>query len=231
MLYKAMSLATPHSPFAPRLAAIKAVLNQQLEGPLRLRAAPAIIAVSKQQPADRVVAALETGHRDFGENRVQEALAKWPGYRAYYPDIRLHCIGALQSNKAADAVALFDVIHTVDRPKIAKALAEAMQQQQKSIPCFIQVNIGEEPQKSGASPESLAQLLDECRKLGLNIVGLMAIPPESENPAPFFALLHKLARRHGLSELSMGMSDDYQAAARLGASYIRLGTALFGPRE
>ena len=189
-----------------------------------------LVAVSKLQPPDRITAALEAGQRLFGENRVQEAKARWTALRAQYPGVRLHLIGPLQTNKARDAVALFDCIETVDRPDLADALAKEMTKQDRHIPCLVQVNTGEEPQKGGVLPGGLPGLLDHCRKLGLDVHGLMCIPPVDEPPSPHFALLKKLAHRHGLRDLSMGMSADYEDAIALGATYIRIGTALFGER-
>lgn len=189
-----------------------------------------LVAVSKLQPEDRVRAALESGHRLFGENRVQEAEARWMPLKKEYPDTRLHLIGHLQTNKVKDAVALFDCIETVDSGKLAAALTAEMKKQNRPLPCFIQVNTGEESQKGGVIPSDLPALLDECKKLNLEITGLMCIPPENEPPALHFALLKKLAMRHGLKNLSMGMSADFEKAIPLGATYIRVGTALFGER-
>jgi pyridoxal phosphate enzyme (YggS family) len=190
-----------------------------------------LVAVSKMQPAERIAAALAAGHRLFGENRVQEAKARWAGLRAQYPDLKLHLIGPLQTNKARDAVALFDCIETVDRPALADALAKEIEKQNRKLPCFIQVNTGEEPQKGEVMPGGLPDLLAHCRELKLAVCGLMCIPPIDEPPAPHFALLRKLAHRHGLRELSMGMSADFEDAIALGATYIRIGTALFGERD
>jgi pyridoxal phosphate enzyme (YggS family) len=193
---------------------------------------PTLIAVSKRQPLQRVQQVLAAGHQHFGENQLQEAKARWEPLKKTHPDVTLHLIGPLQSNKVHDAVALFDVIHTVDREKIARAIKEACDKQGKLIPCLIQVNIGEEPQKAGITPAELPDFLALCRdEIGLSIIGLMAIPPADENPAPHFALLQKLANRHGLAELSMGMSGDWRTAMRFGATYLRLGTAVFGARE
>lgn len=189
-----------------------------------------IMAVSKMQPEGCVRAALAAGHRLFGENRVQEAKERWGSLKKEYPDIRLHLIGPLQTNKVRDAVALFDCIQTVDREKIADALAAEMKKQGHSIPCLIEVNTGAEPQKAGVSPEDLPALLDHCRAAGLDIRGLMCIPPAEGPCAPHFALLKKLAERHGLPEISMGMSGDFEKAAALGATCVRIGTALFGKR-
>jgi len=195
-------------------------------------APPQVIAVSKQQPEEKIRAALEIGHRHFGENKVQEAQKHWAALKSQYAGVTLHLIGPLQSNKAEDAVALFDVIHTVDRPKIADAIAAACIKQHKIIPCFIQINTGEEEQKAGVSPDGAAALIDYCRHVAkLPIIGLMCIPPADANPAPHFALLHKLATKHGLKELSMGMSADYETAARFGSTYVRIGTGIFGSRS
>jgi pyridoxal phosphate enzyme (YggS family) len=194
-------------------------------------AAVTLIAVSKTQPAARVAMALVAGHRSFGENRVQEAQGKWPSLRAEYPDVALHLIGPLQTNKVKAAVALFDVIQTLDRPKLAHALAAEMQASGRRPPCFVEVNIGEEPQKAGVLPAELPQFLSLCQgELDLPVVGLMCIPPHEEQPAPHFALLAKLAARYRLEQLSMGMSADFEDAVALGATSVRVGTALFGAR-
>jgi len=190
-----------------------------------------LIAVSKQQQENRVDASLATGHRVFGENRVQEAQKRWSIRKYDYPDLRLHLIGPLQSNKAADAVRLFDVIHTIDRPKIAIAVAKEAARQNKYIKCFIQVNTGDEPQKSGISPCDLSSFVDFCREeVGLPITGLMCIPPVDEEAAIHFGFLNTLASRNNLTGLSMGMSSDYAEAIRFGATHIRVGSALFGSR-
>ena len=190
-----------------------------------------LVAVSKLQPSERIAAALAVGHRLFGENRVQEAKARWADLRAQYSDLKLHLIGPLQTNKVRDAVALFDCIETVDRPELADALAKEMAKQNRSLPCFIQVNTGDEEQKAGAAPDGLPDLLHHCRKLKIDVRGLMCIPPVDDPPGPHFALLKKLAQRYGLSDLSMGMSADYVDAIGLGATYIRIGTAVFGERN
>lgn len=190
-----------------------------------------LIAVSKTHGPDGIRPLIEAGQRDFGENRVQEAQAKWPGLKAEAPDVRLHLIGTLQSNKAEDAVALFDSIHSVDRPSLVAALARAMAKLGRRLDCFLQVNIGDEPQKGGCAVADLPALLDESRAAGLPLAGLMAIPPVDVEPAPYFALLAKLARRHGLAGLSLGMSTDYETAVMIGATHVRVGTALFGERR
>lgn len=190
-----------------------------------------LMAVSKKQPLDRVKAALDAGHRLFGENRVQEANEKWPAFREKYDGIELHLIGPLQTNKAKEAVALFDVIQSVDRPKLARILAKEMKAANKDLPLYIQINIGEEDQKSGISIEEADSFIQECREeLGLNIIGLMCIPPNVEQVAPYFALLARIAKRNGLEKLSMGMSGDYETAIQFGATSVRVGTGVFGSR-
>lgn len=191
-----------------------------------------LVAVSKTFAADEIVPVIAAGQREFGENRVQEAQAKWPRLKAGQAGIVLHLIGPLQSNKAADAVALFDVIETVDRPKIARAIASEMRAQDRSVKLFVQVNTGEETQKAGVLPGELAELLQVCRhELGLSIAGLMCIPPVDEEPAVHFALLSKLASEHEVAELSMGMSGDYETAVEFGATSVRVGSAIFGARS
>ena len=191
-----------------------------------------LVAVSKRQPDDRIDAALDAGHRCFGENRVQEAQSRWNARRAAYPDLTLHLIGALQTNKAADAVALFDVIEVVDRPKLARALSVEMDKQNRQLACYIQVNTGDEPQKSGISPTDVDDFIRQCRdEFGLDIVGLMCIPPADEEPAMHFALLTTIAKRNGLEKLSMGMSGDYEEAIAFGATSVRVGSAIFGARD
>jgi pyridoxal phosphate enzyme (YggS family) len=190
-----------------------------------------LVAVSKLQPAPRVQAALAAGQRVFGENYVQEARNRWTPLRPSYPDLELHLIGPLQTNKAADAVALFDVIQTLDRPKLARALAKERDRQGRLPRLYVQVNTGEEPQKGGVLPGELDDLLRLCRdELGLEIEGLMAIPPEGEDIAPHTALLVKLAGRHGLAGVSIGMSADYEDAVRFGATTVRVGSRIFGER-
>lgn len=189
-----------------------------------------LIAASKAQSEDALRAALACGHRLFGENRVQEAQAHWAHLRQDFPDLTLHMIGPLQTNKVADAVAFFDCIETLDREKLAAALAAEMEKQERRLPCLIQVNTGEEEQKAGISPEELPALLSYSRGCGLEIAGLMCIPPAGDAPALHFALLKKLAAENGLEILSMGMSADFEKAVALGATYVRVGTALFGER-
>ncbi len=190
-----------------------------------------LIAVSKTRSANEIRALLDAGHRIFGENRVQEAEAKWPALRAAFPDTELHLIGQLQSNKADEAVALFDCIHSLDRMSLLEAMAKAIAKTGKQVPCFIQVNIGEEPQKGGCAIAELPALLEAARDKGVQIIGLMCLPPADVEPAPYFALLAELAARHGLAQLSMGMSDDFGTAIMLGATHVRVGTALFGSRS
>ena len=186
-----------------------------------------LIAVSKTHPAEAILPLIEQGQRVFGENRVQEAQAKWPALRERYPGIELHLIGQLQSNKAAEAAALFDCIHSLDRPSLVTALARAMEQQGRQVPCFIQVNIGGEPQKAGCAIADLPALLAEARQADIPIAGLMCIPPADIEPAPFFALLAKLTADNGLSGLSMGMSGDFETAVMLGATPFPVGPPLF----
>lgn len=191
---------------------------------------PVLVAVSKSQPEEAIEEMLATGQRVFGENRVQEAKTHWEGRRSIFPDLELHLIGPLQTNKAEEAVRLFDMIQTLDRPKLADALAAAMAKAGRRPRLLIQVNTGEEPQKAGVTPDGLASLVAYARSKGLEPEGLMCIPPAEEPAGPHFALLAKLAKAQGLSVLSMGMSGDYALAARYGATHVRVGTALFGGR-
>lgn len=226
-----------HDPIATRMASLQQAIGVASDmwrvtngAPVTCHPSPVtLIAASKTQPEAAIKAAITAGVMAFGENRVQEAQAKWPALKAAYPAVRLHLIGPLQTNKVSDAVALFDVIETLDRPKLVDALTaeEAATGQKREY--FIQVNIGEEPQKSGVAPQDLASLLAYARDT-LHITGLMAVPPADANPAPYFALLAKLAARYKLPNLSMGMSQDFETAIRLGATHIRIGTALFGER-
>lgn len=190
-----------------------------------------LIAISKTHPADAVRPLIDAGQRVFGENRVQEAAGKWPALREEHGDIALHLVGQLQSNKAVEAVELFDAIHSVDRSSLVTALAHAMDRTGRRPTCFVQVNIGEEEQKGGCPIDGLAALLAETRAADLPVAGLMCVPPVGVEPAPYFALLAKMARDNGLVELSMGMSSDFETAVMLGATYVRVGTALFGARE
>jgi pyridoxal phosphate enzyme (YggS family) len=194
-------------------------------------AATELIAVSKTHPVEAVQAALAAGQRVFGENRVQEAAAKFPPLRAQWPDLKLHLIGPLQTNKVRQAVETCDAIQTIDRAKLAEAVAAELAKQGKHLDLFIQVNSGEEPQKAGVLPREADDFIRRCRaELQLPIVGLMCIPPADEHPAPHFALLREIARRHGLAQLSMGMSGDYETAIQFGATAVRVGTAIFGRR-
>jgi pyridoxal phosphate enzyme (YggS family) len=220
------------SDIAANLAAVNARIAKAARDAGRDPASVALVAVSKTQPAEAVAAALAAGHRTFGENRVQEAQAKYPALKATYPDLRLHLIGPLQTNKVRDAVRLFDVIETVDRQRLAEALAREMEHQDRRLPCFIEVNTGAESQKAGVLPEAADAFIALCRdRLRLPLAGLMCIPPEHEEPSPHFALLREIARRNGLSGLSMGMSADFEIAIRFGATLVRVGTAVFGPRR
>lgn len=213
------------------LATIQSRIDKAAAGTGRNAAEMTLIAVSKQQPEARIDSALKEGLRVFGENRVQEAQQRWQPRRPLYPDLELHLIGPLQSNKAADAVALFDILHTIDRPKIAKAVKQEMDKQNRQLPCFIQVNTGEEPQKTGIAPKEIPDFLAFCRsEIGLNIVGLMCIPPVDEEAAMHFALLKTYAEQQSLAKLSMGMSGDFEQAIAFGATHIRVGSALFGER-
>ena len=191
-----------------------------------------LIAVSKVQPIDRVRAAVLAGHRLFGENRVREALTRWLPLKEEFAGIQVHLIGPLQTNKARDAVGFFDAIHTVDRARLAAALAREMDRLDRRPDCFIEVNTGKEPQKAGIFPSDADQFIESCRnEYGLPVVGLMCIPPANEEPALHFALLREIAKRNGLAELSMGMSGDYQTAIGFDASLVRVGTAVFGTRQ
>ncbi|MGI9371436.1 MAG: YggS family pyridoxal phosphate-dependent enzyme [Hyphomicrobiales bacterium] len=191
-----------------------------------------LIAVSKTFDGDHIRPILKAGQKVFGENRVQEAQSKWPALREDYPDILLHLIGPLQTNKVKDAVALFDVIETVDRPKLARALAKEMEKQQRFPKLFVQVNTGEEPQKAGVMPSETDAFVAQCRdEFNLDIFGLMCIPPFDEEPSLHFALLKKIAERNGITQLSMGMSSDFDVAVEFGATYVRVGSAIFGARS
>ncbi|ALE03168.1 YggS family pyridoxal phosphate-dependent enzyme [Bartonella ancashensis] len=190
-----------------------------------------LIAVSKTVSAEKIIPLLQAGHSFFAENRVQEAAQKWPPLRQQFHTLELHLIGPLQSNKTAEAVKTFDVIQTVDRDKIAQNLAEEMCKQKKSLPCYLQVNIGLETQKSGLAPQEVISFANRCKNHhGLNVIGLMAIPPLHKNPGPYFALLAKLAKEANLSKLSMGMSNDFKIALQFNSNVLRIGSALFGQR-
>jgi pyridoxal phosphate enzyme (YggS family) len=212
------------------LSTIIARIDAARKGAVAPAASTTLVAVSKNHGAEAVETALIAGHRVFGENRVQEAAGKYPALRDRYADLELHLIGPLQSNKARDAVMLFDAVHTLDRPKLADALRTEIDKAGRSPFLFMQVNTGEEPQKAGIAPREADALIAYARKLGLPLKGLMCIPPAEEAPAPHFALLKKIAHEHGLPLLSMGMSGDFETAIRFGATHVRVGTAIFGAR-
>ncbi|MBX8826316.1 YggS family pyridoxal phosphate-dependent enzyme [Ochrobactrum sp. SFR4] len=221
----------PASTLADNLKAVCTAIAQSEHEAQRTAGSVQLVAVSKTFDAAEITPALEAGQRIFGENRVQEAEAKWPQLRERFSDIELHLIGPLQSNKAADAVALFDVIQTVDREKIAASLAGEIRKQNRAVKLFVQVNTGSEEQKAGIDPHEAVDFVARCRDVhGLEIAGLMCIPPVDENPGPHFALLRKLAAEAGVSELSMGMSGDFETAIAFGATYVRVGSAIFGSR-
>jgi len=222
--------------FLKAIGANLAAVRGRIEAAARAAGRPAgavtLVAVSKTHPAASVRAALTAGQRVFGENRVQEALAKFPALRGEFPDFALHLIGPLQTNKVKDAVAQCDVIETVDRPRLAAALAREIERSGRRLPCFIEVNTGEEPQKAGVLPAAADDFIRDCRdRLQLPIAGLMCVPPEDEEPALHFALLREISRRNGLDQLSMGMSADFETAIRFGATHVRVGTAIFGARQ
>ncbi|EFO32298.1 pyridoxal phosphate enzyme, YggS family [Roseibium sp. TrichSKD4] len=215
-----------------RLASVQAELRRAESDGNRENGSVTLIAVSKTFEANDIRPVLGAGQRVFGENRVQEAMGKWPGLREEFEGVELHLIGPLQSNKAKEAVQTFDVIHTVDRQKIAKALKAEMDKQGRDLPCFVQVNTGEEPQKAGISPKETDAFVTFCQNdIRLNIVGLMCIPPVEEAPGPHFALLEEIAKRNSLKQLSMGMSSDYEIAVGFGATHVRVGSAIFGARD
>jgi pyridoxal phosphate enzyme (YggS family) len=227
-------MSSTHSSRAPAdaLASILARIDAARKTALAPAPETRLVAVSKTHPAERIRLVLEAGHRIFGENRVQEAKAKWPQLRAEFSGIELHLIGPLQSNKAREALELFDVIHSLDRPRLAEALRAEIDRTGRAPVLFIQVNTGEEPQKAGVAPQDAPAFIAYCREeLRLPVEGLMCIPPAKEAPAPHFALLAKLAHAHGLSYLSMGMSADFEIAIRFGATHVRVGSAIFGERN
>ncbi|MFY8194606.1 MAG: YggS family pyridoxal phosphate-dependent enzyme [Novosphingobium sp.] len=215
--------ASPLEQVRARIAAAARIAGRKAED-------VTLVAVSKTKPAEAILGLIAQGQMVFGENRVQEAQAKWPEIRAAHAEVQLHLVGQLQSNKAEDAVALFDCIHSVDRASLVTALGKAQEKLGRKVPCFVQVNIGAEEQKGGCAVSEVPVLLALAREAGLQIVGLMCVPPASIEAAPFFALLDKLADDNGLSGLSMGMSDDFETAVQLGASHVRIGSALFGER-
>lgn len=216
---------------ADRLREVRQALARAAETADRDPADVTLIAVSKTFEPDAIRAVIAAGQRIFGENRVQESQRKWPDLKRDYPDVELHLIGPLQSNKTREAVALFDAIHTIDRKKIAESIRSEMEKQQRKLRLFVQINTGEEPQKAGIAPDEADGFIDYCRKdLGLDLEGLMCIPPVDDHPGPHFALLAKIAGRNGLSGLSMGMSADFEDAIMLGATHVRVGSAIFGAR-
>jgi pyridoxal phosphate enzyme (YggS family) len=220
------------SPAAARLHAVKAEIADACRAAGRDPASVTLVAVSKTFPAESIAPVIAAGQRVFGENRVQEAMAKWPDLKSRAADVELHLIGPLQSNKARDAVALFDAIHAVDRPSLCAALAKEIAAQQRRPQLFVEINTGAEPQKAGVLPEDADLFIRACRETyGLSIAGLMCIPPHDEAPAPHFALTAKIAARNGLKLLSMGMSADFKAAITFGATHVRVGTAIFGARD
>ena len=217
---------------AGNLAAVRERIAAAGQAAGRPADAATLIAISKSQSEARIRAALDAGQRVFGENRVQEAQVHWTELRGAYPDLELHFVGHLQSNKVAEAVALFDVIHSLDRPKLARALAREMARSGARVGLFVQVNIGEEPQKGGVAPGDAEAFIADCREeYGLEIDGVMCIPPADQEPSPYFALLAGIAQRSGLRYLSMGMTGDYEIAVRLGATHVRVGRAIFGERQ
>ncbi len=225
-------IATPLADVAANLHNVEAAIAAALGAADREGETIDLVAVSKTQPADRVRMALESGHKLFGENRVQEAKGKWVELKNDFPQAQLHLIGPLQTNKVREVLPLFDVIETVDRLKLARALSAEISRGSKCPLCFVQVNTGEEPQKAGIGPRDADAFIEQCRsELGLPIEGLMCIPPVDEEPAMHFALLAKIAARNNLSRLSMGMSHDYETAIAFGATEVRVGTAIFGPRR
>ena len=215
--------ASPLSEVRARIARIAAIASRKADD-------IELIAISKTHPAERIVPLIEQGQRVFGENRVQEAQDKWPALREAHPDIALHLVGQLQSNKAEDALALFDCIHSLDRPSLVTALGKAMDKTGRRVPCFVQVNIGAEEQKGGCPIAEVPALLASARDAQIPVIGLMCVPPLEIEPAPFFALLARIAADNGLDQLSMGMSGDFETAIMLGATHVRVGSALFGTR-
>ena len=216
---------------AGRLASVRARIAAAAAAAGRAPESVALVAVPKTFGPERIRPALAAGQREFGENRVQEAMGKWPALKAEAADARLRLIGPLQTNKARDAAALFDVIETVDRPRLAAALAREFDRSGRRPPCYVEVNTGAEPQKAGALPADADRFIESCRReYGLPIAGLMGLPPLGADPAPHFAMLRRIAARNGLAELSMGMTADFETAIAEGATHVRIGTAIFGPR-
>ncbi len=224
-------MALSNDAIAENLRLILARIDAARKGAVNPAPFTRLIAVSKMHNADEARVLLDAGHRAFGESRMQESLAKWTPLKRDFPDVELHLIGPLQTNKVPDAVALFDVIHSLDRPKLARALKNECDKTGRRPALFVQVNTGEEPQKAGVPPQEAAGFIASLRELELNLTGLMCIPPVDDAPAPHFALLAKLAAENGLPFLSMGMSDDFEIAIRFGATHVRVGTAIFGERS
>jgi hypothetical protein len=223
--------ASETAEIAARLRDVRHRIAEAEQAAGRAAGSVTLVAIAKTHPQESAAAAIAAGQRVFGENRVQEAIAKWPALKEATADVRLHLVGPLQTNKAPEAVRLFDVIETVDRPKLARTLAYEMEKCGRRLDCFIQVNTGEEPQKAGVKPAEADAFIEACRReYQLPVVGLMCIPPVDEEPALHFALLAEMAKRNGLGQLSMGMTADFETAIRLGATHVRLGTAIFGPR-
>lgn len=223
--------ASADAPAARNVAEILARIEAARNSALAPASSTTLVAISKTFPPEQIRPLLAFGQRVFGENRVQEAKAKWPGLKAQWHDVALHLVGPLQSNKVREAVALFDAIHSVDRPRIADVLRDEIERSGRKPSLFIEVNTGEEPQKTGVAPQDAPRFIERCRdELKLPIVGLMCVPPADEAPAPHFALLRKIARANGLNQLSMGMSSDFEIAIRFGATHVRVGTAIFGAR-
>ncbi|RVT43831.1 YggS family pyridoxal phosphate-dependent enzyme [Sphingobium algorifonticola] len=229
-MHSATPSADPATDAALRLAGVRETIDRISALSARASNAVTLVAVSKTHGAEAIAPLIAAGQRVFGENRVQEAQDKWPALKETTPDIALHLVGQLQSNKAADAVALFDVIHALDRPSLLVALARAMHKAGRQVPCFVQVNIGAEAQKGGCPIAQVPQLVAQACSADIPVIGLMCVPPADIEPAPYFALLAKMARDEGLEGLSMGMSGDYETAIMLGATHVRVGTALFGAR-
>ena len=224
-------MTDPEAPNITPLAQIRARIAQAASIARRPASEITLVAVSKTRPAEAILPLIAGGQRVFGENRVQEADAKWPPLQDAHPDLQLHLVGQLQSNKAEEAVRRFDCIHSLDRPSLLGALARAMDKVGRQVPLFVQVNIGAEDQKGGCAIADLPALLTEARAAALPVIGLMCVPPVGIEPAPFFALLGKLAADQGLADLSMGMSEDFETAIMLGATHVRVGSALFGARS
>lgn len=215
-----------------KLETVKKNIRSAAKGTGRTETDITLVAVSKTKPAEEIIPVLDQGQRIFGENKIQEASGKWPGLRVNYPDVELHLIGPLQSNKVRQAIRIFDVIETVDRPKIARAIARICQEENISCQCYIQINVGREDQKAGIDPQGADSFITLCRdELKLSVCGLMCIPPAEKDPRPYFSLLKEIADRNGVNKLSMGMSGDYQVAIQSGATSVRIGTAIFGLRS